>query len=58
MRKAKSGLSVNGYPSHFPPARNPLEEIEWIGNSDFDFVDFTLETAQKKAIFVISPDRP
>src|SRR4051812_30603524 len=25
------------------PARNPLEEIEWIGKSGFDFVDFTLE---------------
>ena len=25
------------------PARNPLEEIEWIGQHDFDFVDFTLE---------------
>jgi sugar phosphate isomerase/epimerase len=25
------------------PARNPLEEIEWIGTHGFDFVDFTLE---------------
>src|SRR5260370_10716580 len=25
------------------PARNPLEEIEWIGKHGFDFVDFTLE---------------
>ena len=25
------------------PARNPLEEIEWIGKNGFDFVDFTLE---------------
>ena len=25
------------------PARNPLEEIEWIGRHAFDFVDFTLE---------------
>src|SRR5947208_942940 len=25
------------------PARNPLEEIDWIGKSGFDFVDFTLE---------------
>jgi sugar phosphate isomerase/epimerase len=25
------------------PARNPLEEIEWIGRQGFDFVDFTLE---------------
>lgn len=25
------------------PARNPLEEIEWIGGNGFDFVDFTLE---------------
>jgi hypothetical protein len=25
------------------PARNPLEEIEWIGMNGFDFVDFTLE---------------
>jgi hypothetical protein len=25
------------------PARNPLEEIEWIGRHGFDFVDFTLE---------------
>lgn len=25
------------------PARNPIEEIEWIGQHGFDFVDFTLE---------------
>lgn len=25
------------------PARDPLKEIEWIGQNDFDFVDFTLE---------------
>src|SRR5215471_16948231 len=25
------------------PARNPLEEIEWIAKNGFDFVDFTLE---------------
>src|SRR5260370_42083308 len=25
------------------PARNPLEEIEWIGKDGFDFVDFPLE---------------
>jgi len=25
------------------PARNPLEEIDWIGKNGFDFVDFTLE---------------
>jgi sugar phosphate isomerase/epimerase len=25
------------------PARNPLEEIAWIGEHGFDFVDFTLE---------------
>lgn len=25
------------------PARNPLDEIEWIGTHGFDFVDFTLE---------------
>jgi sugar phosphate isomerase/epimerase len=25
------------------PARDPLEEIEWIGANGFDFVDFTLE---------------
>jgi GNAT superfamily N-acetyltransferase len=25
------------------PARDPLEEIEWIGKKGFDFVDFTLE---------------
>lgn len=25
------------------PARNPLEEIEWIGTNVFDFVDFTFE---------------
>jgi hypothetical protein len=25
------------------PARNPLEEIAWIGQAGFDFVDFTLE---------------
>jgi sugar phosphate isomerase/epimerase len=25
------------------PARNPLEEIDWIGRNGFDFVDFTLE---------------
>jgi sugar phosphate isomerase/epimerase len=25
------------------PARNPLEEIDWIGRHGFDFVDFTLE---------------
>jgi hypothetical protein len=25
------------------PARNPLEEIDWIGGHGFDFVDLTLE---------------
>ncbi len=25
------------------PARNPLDEIEWFGQNDFDFVDLTLE---------------
>jgi hypothetical protein len=25
------------------PTRNPLEEIEWFGQHDFDFVDLTLE---------------
>src|SRR5271154_1628786 len=25
------------------PARNPLEEIDWFGRHNFDFVDFTLE---------------
>ncbi len=25
------------------PARDPIGEIEWIGNNGFDFVDFTLE---------------
>src|ERR1700681_3371177 len=25
------------------PARDPLDEIEWIGRNAFDFVDFTLE---------------
>jgi sugar phosphate isomerase/epimerase len=25
------------------PSRSPLDEIEWIGNHGFDFVDFTLE---------------
>src|SRR5438552_17420785 len=25
------------------PARKPLEEIEWVGQHGFDFVDFTLE---------------
>ena len=25
------------------PARNPLDEIEWVGTHGFDFVDFTLE---------------
>lgn len=25
------------------PARDPLGEIEWIGQNAFDFVDFTLE---------------
>lgn len=25
------------------PARNPLEEIEWIATNGFEFVDFTLE---------------
>jgi len=25
------------------PARNPVEEIDWIGKHGFDFVDFTLE---------------
>jgi sugar phosphate isomerase/epimerase len=25
------------------PARNPLEEIDWLGRHGFDFVDFTLE---------------
>jgi len=23
------------------PARNPLEEIDWLGRHAFDFVDFT-----------------
>ena len=25
------------------PARDPLEEIDWIGQNGFDFVDFTFE---------------
>lgn len=41
--KAKPGLSANGYPHISHQARNPLEEIEWIGKNGFDFVHFTLE---------------
>jgi hypothetical protein len=26
-----------------PPARNPLEEMDWFGRQGFDFVGFTLE---------------
>ena len=25
------------------PARDPVDEIDWIGRNAFDFVDFTLE---------------
>ena len=25
------------------PARDPIDEIEWIGKNGFEFVDFTLE---------------
>lgn len=25
------------------PARDPVQEIEWIGQNEFDFVDFTCE---------------
>lgn len=32
-----------GIPHISHPARNPLEEIEWIGNNGFDSVHFTLE---------------
>lgn len=39
-RRKESRMQI-GVMNH--PARDPLEEIEWIGQNGFDFVDFTLE---------------
>jgi hypothetical protein len=45
------------------PGRNPLQEIEWIGNNAFDYVDFTLEALAAdpehidRRTFVVTPSR-
>ncbi len=38
------------------PARIPITEINWIGESGFDFVDFTLEMIDPDAVCT-APDR-
>ena len=41
FRTNETAIMQIGVMNH--PARDPIGEIEWIGQNGFDFVDFTLE---------------